>query len=56
MAGMPFAITFAVARSVQIPLPAWFGWALLAGSVLFMIGLTVLLVVIARRSRWPNRR
>ena len=53
---MAYAIAFAVARSIYIPLPAWFGWALLAGSILFMIGLTVLLVVIARRSRWPDRR
>ena len=56
MAGMPHATAFAVARSVQIPLPPWFGWAVLAGSILFIIGLTVLLVVIARRSRWPERR
>ena len=56
MAGMAYATAFAVARSVQIPLPAWFGWALLAGSILFLIGLTLLLVVIARRSRWPDRR
>ena len=55
---MPYATAFAVARAdvVQIPLPAWFGWALLAGSTLFMIGLTILLVVIARRSRWPDRK
>ena len=56
MAGMAYATASAVARSVQIPLPPWFGWAVLAASILFLIGLTLLLLVIARRSRWPERK
>ena len=29
---------------------------MLAGALLFMVGLTVLLVVIAKRSRWDDRQ
>jgi hypothetical protein len=37
-------------------LPSWIGWALLAGAVLFLIGLCLALVVIARGSQWPRQR
>ena len=36
------------------PLPPWLGWAFLAGAVGFAVGLVVVLVVIARRSRWDR--
>ena len=42
----------AAARTFVVPGSPWLGWALLAGAVLFAAGLSVLLVVIARRSRW----
>jgi TRAP-type C4-dicarboxylate transport system permease small subunit len=36
------------------PLPSWLGWVYLAGAIAFALGLVVLLVVIARRSRWDR--
>jgi hypothetical protein len=36
------------------PLPAWAAWAVLVGAVGLAVGLVVLLVVIARRSRWDR--
>jgi hypothetical protein len=38
------------------PLPPWFPWAALGAALLFVIALTLTLVVIARRSRWPQRK
>ena len=34
----------------------WLGWAMLAGAVLFAVGLAVLLVVITRRGRPPGHQ
>jgi len=38
------------------PLPQWFPWAALGAALFFVIALTLTLVVIARRSRWPQRK
>ena len=34
----------------------WLAWAMLAGAVLFAAGLAMLLVLITRRSGWPDRK
>ena len=37
------------------PLPTWFPWAALGAALLFVFALTLALVIIARRSRWPQK-
>ena len=53
---MSFPNLIAAMRSWMIPAAPWLPWALLAAAVLFVVALTTTLVIIARRSRWPDRR
>jgi ABC-type multidrug transport system permease subunit len=39
-----------------IVVPLWMRWALLVVALLFLIGLPLLLLFIARFSRWDRRR
>ena len=43
-------------KQLLIPAANWLPLAMFAVAVLFMVGLTVLLLVIAKRSKWPPRR
>ena len=43
-------------RIVFFPAPGLPPWVGFVGAVLFMVALTVLLLVIAKRSDWPPRR
>ena len=52
MAAMPVGNVW----SAIVVLPEWVRWALLGAAVLSPVALTVLLLFIARRSRWPDRR
>jgi hypothetical protein len=45
-----------VAAEVFIVVPLWMRWALLVVALLFLIGLPLLLLFIARFSRWDRRR
>ena len=36
------------------PAPTWLVWVYVAGAVAFAVGLVVLLMIIARRSRWDR--
>ena len=36
------------------PAPTWLVWGYVAGAIAFAVGLIVLLVIIARRSRWDR--
>ncbi len=51
----PLAPVTAAARSFAIPASPWLAWTVLAVAVLFAAALTVLLLVLARRGRWPGR-
>ena len=43
-----------IAAALFFRAPTWLVWAYLVGAVAFAAGLVVLLVVIARRSRWDR--
>ena len=56
---MPRAHAFSAVHDAYVPappLPGWFPWAALAAALLFVIALTLTLIIIARRSRWPQRK
>lgn len=49
------ATTGLLAYAKVFVLPPWVGWVVLAGAVLFVVGLIALLVITAKKSRWPDR-